>query len=156
MQSFDHLQDSGPEKSLIPSKAKHTWDTAAIVEEVQKWPENQHMNWTEIARRHNVPGRNGGQIVKTIVQDNGVDISRFSANSLKKCIRASKCRFPGKEIAIPANPTPAALQEDIGAMIDSGKLSLGEPCVPYTVAHLKADGVVVRTSCRSWTEVTTS
>ena len=40
-------------------------------------------------------------------------------------------------------------------MIDSGKFS-GEPCVPYTVAHLKADGVVVRTSCRSWTEVTTS
>jgi len=96
------------------------------------------MNWTEVARRHNVPGRNGGQIVKTIVQDNGVDISRFSANSLKKRIRASKCKFPGKEIAIPANPTPAALQEDIRAMIDSGKLSLGEPCIPYTLAHLKS------------------
>ena len=42
-------------------------------------PESQQMNWSEIARRHNVPGRNGGHIVKTVVQENGVELSAFNA-----------------------------------------------------------------------------
>ena len=97
-------------------------DTDAIVKEVQMWPESQQMNWSEIARRHNVPGRNGGQIVNTIVQENGVEVSRFSANPLQKRARSSKRKFLGQEVFIPANPTPAAIQEDAKAMITSGKL----------------------------------
>ena len=47
-------------------------------------------------------------------------------------------------MSIPANPTPAAIQEDIKA---TAKLSLGELCVPYTLAHLKVvDGELITTS----------
>ena len=55
MQSFEQLLSGGPEKSHIPSKDKHTWDTDAIVKEVRMWPESRQINWSEIARRHNVP-----------------------------------------------------------------------------------------------------
>ena len=147
MQSFEQLPSGRQEKSHVPSKDNHTWDTDATVKEVQMWPESQQMNWSEIARCHNVPGRNGGQIVKTIVQENGVDVSRFSANPLQKRTRCSKHKFPGQEVSIPANPTPAAIQENIKGMITSGKLSLGELCVPYTLAHLKVvDGELITTS----------
>ena len=83
MQSFEQLPSGRPEKSHIPSKDNHTQDTDAIVKEVQMWPESQQMNWSEIARRHNVPGRNGGQIVKTIVQESGRCVSFFSKSIAK-------------------------------------------------------------------------
>ena len=57
--------------------------------------------------------------MKTIVQESGVDVSRFSANPLQKRTRSSKRKFPGQEVSIPANPTPAAIHEDIKAMITS-------------------------------------
>ena len=83
--------------------------------------------------------------MKTIVQENGVEVPRFSANPLQK--RIYKCKFPGQEVSIPANPTPATIQEDIKVMITSGKLSLGEPCVPYTLAYLRVvDGELITTS----------
>ena len=55
MQSFEQLPSGRKEKSHVPSKDNHTWDTDATVKEVQMWPESQQMNWSEIARRHNVP-----------------------------------------------------------------------------------------------------
>ena len=69
----------------------------------------------ELERCHNVPGRNGGQIA---VQENGVEVSGFLANALQKCTSSSKRKFPGQEVSVPANPTPAAIQEDIKAMHD--------------------------------------
>ena len=53
-------------RAIFPPKI-NTHGTQMQLLEVQMWPESQQMNWSEIARRHNVSGRNGGQIVKTIV-----------------------------------------------------------------------------------------
>jgi len=32
-------------------------DTDVIVKEVREWPQDQQINWSEVARKHNVPGK---------------------------------------------------------------------------------------------------
>jgi len=80
-QSFEWLPKCKCTKSHVVSQTKlNTYDTEAILAEVQEWPEGKQMNWSEVAQRHNVCGGNAGQTVKAIVEENGIDVSRFSAN----------------------------------------------------------------------------
>jgi len=65
--------------------------------------------------------------VKAIVEDNGIDVSRFSANPPAIRMRSCKRKFVGNEVSIPANPTPALIKQDIKGLVASGKLSLSEP-----------------------------
>lgn len=59
----------------------------------------------------------------------------------------SKRKLPGKEISVPANPTPVAIKANIKSMLASGTLSLGEPYAPYSLSHVKVvDGQVVKTT----------
>ncbi len=146
-QSFEPQSATKRVRSHIPSANNRSWDTGAIVKEVQEWPEGTHMNWSEVARRHGVPGGNAGQIVKEIAIENGIDVSQFSTIPTHKRQRACKHKLPGKEISIPANPTPAAIRADIKSMLASGTLSLGEPCAPFSLSHMKVvDGQVVKTT----------
>ena len=59
-------------KQLGPSPAKKqkrhsssdencSWDTGTVLNELREWPEGVRINWSEFARRHNVPGRNAGR-----------------------------------------------------------------------------------------------
>ena len=93
---FELLPGGGHHRSHIPSHVNHTWDTDAIVKEMREWPQNQGVNWSEVARKHNVPGKNGGQIMKTIAEMCGVDVSQFSGGR-KERTRVRKCRLPGLE-----------------------------------------------------------
>ncbi len=132
-QSFEHQPQLKRVKSHIPSASVSLWDSEAIVKDVREWPDGKKMNWSELARCHGVTGGNVGQIVKGIVEESGVDVSRFSERPTHRQARASKRKLPGQEVFIPANPTLAAIKADIQAMIADGKLVLGEPCAPYTL-----------------------
>ncbi len=47
--------------------------------------------------------------------------------------RHCKAKLPGKEIAMPSMPTPSSIREDIAQLVCTGKLQLGEPCVPFSL-----------------------
>lgn len=147
-QSFEQSSATKRVRSHVPSQNNRSCNAEAIVKEVQEWPEGKRMNWSEIARRHGMSSGNAGQIVKEIAKENGVDLSPFVVKHAKpKRSRSSKHKLPGGEISIPANPTPASIKADIKSMIACGKLTLGEPCAPYTITHVKVvQGNVIKTS----------
>lgn len=41
----------------------------------------------------------------------------------------------GGEVSAAQNPPPNVLQQQWKAMVDSGQLSLGIPCAPFTLVH---------------------
>ena len=49
------------------------------------------------ARKHNVPGKNGEQIMKTIAEECCVDVSQFSGGG-KEWTRVRKHKLPGQEL----------------------------------------------------------
>jgi len=51
---------------------------------MREWPQDQGVNSSEVARKHNVPGKNGGQIMKTIAEKCGVDVSQFSGGGKER------------------------------------------------------------------------
>jgi len=63
---------------------------------VREWPQDQGINWSEVARKHNVPGKNGEQIMKTVAEECCVDVSQFSGGG-KERTRVRKCKIPGQE-----------------------------------------------------------
>ena len=48
-------------------------------------------------------------------------------------LRSSKAKLPGNEISVPAIPTVTSLKEDVSELLESGRLTMGEPCSAYTV-----------------------
>ena len=54
-------------------------------------------------------------------------------------------KLPGGEISTPSLPTPAAITAEKKDLIACGKLSIGEPCSPYTVTKsvVTAEGEVI-------------
>lgn len=50
-------------------------------------------------------------------------------------MRAKKLKMPGGEVLVPCHKTVEAVKEDWVKMIESGELTLGEPCTPYKVTR---------------------
>lgn len=48
-------------------------------------------------------------------------------------MRAKKLKMPGGEISVPCHKTVDTIKGDWASMIESGELTLGEPCAPYTI-----------------------
>ena len=55
----------------------HNWDTDAVLEAAREWPDSTPINWTAFARKHNVPGRNCGQVVNEYLAKQGVDVLKL-------------------------------------------------------------------------------
>ena len=49
----------------------------------------------------------------------------------------------GGEISVPTNPSPAIVCNEWMDMIQSGLLSIGEPCSPYTVTKFVSKGGLI-------------
>ena len=45
--------------------------------EVESFPEDQIINWSAMARKYNILQENGGQILKTVAEKRGIDVSRL-------------------------------------------------------------------------------
>lgn len=52
------------QKTHSPSFENVEWDTNAVLADLRGWPEGKKIVWSKFAAEHNVPGRNGGQVVK--------------------------------------------------------------------------------------------
>lgn len=88
------------------------------------------INWSQVAKEHNIPGSNCGQILKEFAAENGIDVFKRQPNTRA---RAKKLRMPGGEISVPTHRTEKGIKTDIENMINSGELCIGESCVPYSI-----------------------
>ena len=114
-----------------------------ILEKLMEWPPEKAMNWSELGRQSGLTVPNMGQKVKAVATECGIDVALYVGS--KSCSsRLSKSKLPGNEISIPCMPTIATLREDVNHLIDSGKLSMGEPCSHYMVVRSSVcDGKLV-------------
>ena len=95
--------------------------------ELENFPPNEKINWTAMARQHNILSKNAGQVLKETAKKHGIDTSRLEhkMDSTPRS-RRHKCRLPGGEISIPCLPTVNTIKEEQKQLIISGKLNLGE------------------------------
>ena len=65
--------ESGKVRTHSPSLSSIAWDTAGAMVEITNWDTTTKLNWSSLARKYNVPGCNGGQVLKEYAQSHGVD-----------------------------------------------------------------------------------
>ncbi len=93
------------------------------------------MNWTKAAHIIGIEQSNGGQIVKEVAQTHGCNIAileQSKSDSTPRSRRA-KSRLTGGEISMPTLPTTDVITTEKKRLIESGALTIGEPCIPHTV-----------------------
>ena len=120
-------------KKHSPSFSEVTWSKEDLLQRLQNWPTDVNINWTQIANEHNIKGANRGQIVKEFAAENGFDVEKLDGRTVGTRTRRRKLRMPGREISVPTHRTAEGIKEDWTAMINEGKLTLGEPCCPSKI-----------------------
>ena len=76
------------------------WDKEALKEEVVNYPNGTRVNWSDLARRHNIQNtngetaKNGGQIAQDWLTSAGANVKRFkrSNTTTEERIRRKKLR----------------------------------------------------------------
>lgn len=136
-QSFSTPELNPPQpkkaKKHSPNFENVSWDTANLETTLRNWPPGTPINWSAVAREHNVPGGNAGQVVKEFAAEKGINTSDIPSSTPRRQIitRSSKKRLPGCNVSIPANPPVAAIDKEIQSWVTSGRFTLGEECSPY-------------------------
>ena len=140
-QSFETPEAKRERYAIRPPKTKKhspkfdrvTWDKERLHHTLVNWPENETINWSQVARDHGISAKNGGQIPNEFAKERGIDTEPLDnrKGGVKMC--AKKLRMPGGEISVPCHKTVDAVKEDWARMIESGELTLCEPCAPYTI-----------------------
>ena len=119
-------------KSHSPKECSLTWDVDAAMEELENFPEDSIINWSAMARKYEIPQKNGGQILKETAQKHNIDVSKLDhRQNTTPRVRQRKCRLPGGEVSGPTLPPKQVIVEDKKQLIASGEHSIGEPCAPY-------------------------
>ena len=106
---------------------------------MREWPVGKVINWSEFAREHNIPGRNGGQVAKEYAEENGIDVFNLDNRREKTRIIARKLKMTGG-VSVPTHSTVTQIKEDFSKMITDGTLTLGEPCHPHTLVRYSTSG----------------
>lgn len=134
--SFDTPIPPKRHKSHSPKEENLGWDVQSAMETLKSFPENKKINWSDRARKFNVPQKNGGQVLKETAQKDGIVMQTDSTPRLRR----SKTKLLGGEISIPSLPTKEAIVQEKKSLIASGEHSIGEPCLPYTVTKSIVNG----------------
>ena len=95
------------------------------------------ITWSAIARKHNVKGRNRGQIVKVFARQSGFDVA-----ALEGCPERERTPRPRAQkrkmlsgVSAPCLPTVDKIKELNDTLVASGEILLGQPCAPYTLTR---------------------
>lgn len=126
-----YMNNSPNFKRHSPDFNNVTWDKQQLETTLTNWPEGGRINWSLVAE-HGISAKNGGQIVKEFAKEKGIDTTKLNGRRDGSRMRAKKLKMPGGggEISVPCHKTQQALKDDWQKMIESGQLTLGEPCSP--------------------------
>ena len=113
------------------------FDKDKIREEVENYPENVVVNWSDLARKRNIRNtqsevaKNGGQIAKEFLKSVGVD-ERVRRVGNDERVRRKKVRGQGGEITVAAPQTIESLKAEMKKIL-SGEYIVGQQIVPRKV-----------------------
>ena len=125
------------QKRHSPADENCSWDTNAVLNDLNQWPEGVRINWSDFARKHNVPGRNAGQVVKEFAKRHNINTFSLDQRPDTPRTRPRRYKLPGREISSPSLPPLNAVLKERDQMIADGRLKIGEPCTPYTMTRFK-------------------
>ena len=136
-QKYDRAKhsDNTSSRKHSPNFENVHWNKEGLLEKLKNWPKDISINWSELAWEFNIPGSNKGQVAKEFAIHNGLDVFSLDKRPKSTRIRARKLRMPGGEISVPTHRTVEGIKEDWTKMIQSGELTLGEPCYPHTITR---------------------
>ncbi|KAL5487073.1 hypothetical protein EMCRGX_G019632 [Ephydatia muelleri] len=138
--------NAGKKKTHSPSMEENvTWDTTAALNELKNWSdEDKKINWSQVARQYNIPGKNRGQVLKEFARKNGLDTYALDGLAENRRTRAKKLKMPGNEISMPCTSTTQMVKEKWAADIEDGTYSIGIDCAPKEMTVVTCrDGEVV-------------
>jgi hypothetical protein len=136
-QSFCSPQPAKKKKTHSPDLSNVTWDKEKVKGTIANLPAGTVINWSQLAREHDVPGKNAGQVVKEFVEREQIDMSHITTPKRKPTFRPRRRKLPGTQVPIPSNPSISAVENEICFMITSGRFTLGDECSPYTLTKYK-------------------
>ena len=131
--SFEPPPQAKRKKSHSPSEQNLTGDVNGAMDEIRNLPDGERINWSALARKYNVPQKNGGQILKQLAEHRGIDMSNLDQKKVTLHQRKCKKRLPGGEISTPCLPTKGEIMNEKKRLVESGDLTIGEPCTPYVM-----------------------
>ena len=67
-QSFEKPPAPKRHKSHSPNLDRVQWNKKKVITDLRDYPTDKRINWSQFGREHDVPGSNGGQVVKEYVQ----------------------------------------------------------------------------------------
>ena len=132
-QSFDQCEVSHPNKKRRINDSILEQYKDIVISKLSDWPQDKRINWSELGRLCGLNAKNRGQIVRDIAEESGIDTTQYAQQARSSIVRSSKAKLPGNEISVPAMPTVLSIKGDIKMLLDSGTITLGEPCSPFTV-----------------------
>ena len=140
---FEHNPPKKP-KSHVPLLENINWNPDKVLSDLQSLPQGEIVNRCGLARKHGLTCKNSGQVVKEFARSKGLDVARLDCRPTTPRSRASRRKLQGGEISMPSTPIGRSLQESWKAMVHAGTLTLGKPCVSYTIRKYftKDDGSV--------------
>ena len=131
--SFEKPAEPLKPKSHSPREQNMSWNLEEAMTELENFPPDQRVNWSGVARKYNIPGKNAGQVLKETAKKHGINTAALDQRDTTPRRRSRKCRLTGGEISIPCLPTITQVKEDQKQLILSGQLSVGEACAPFSL-----------------------
>ncbi|CAH1248619.1 Hypp8311 [Branchiostoma lanceolatum] len=115
------------------------FDREGLKNKVMDWEENSEVNWTQLAVKYNIKGKDGelpgnaGQLVKLWLQSQGVDTERFKGSTTCTGDRIRRARLrigTDPKITMPTTRTEAQMRKELRLCIREGEVNIGDFIVP--------------------------
>ena len=112
-----------------------------LCEVLENWEPGKKFVAAEVAREFGVSLTDASNKIKLLAMELGVDIPELTIGSKPK---STKKKFQGTRITMPVPPSSKKLKKQESELLESGAISVGEPCAPVTLSRYRK-GVEVET-----------
>ena len=111
--SFEYETSEPPSKvpkRHSPSYQKCIPNSDVLLHDIENFPPGEYINWSQMARKHNISGSNAGQVVKEFSQAHYVNTSKLEKAAKTSRSRPKRCKLPGGKVSSPALPSVGQIQ----------------------------------------------
>ena len=145
--AFESKETARPQTEMAKNEKKKrnpvgNLDTKVFdKEQGESYTDDVALNWSELARWHNVqnmngePAKNGGQIIKEWLKSEGVDVAKFKRkhDGNHENIRRKKLRGQGGEITVTTPQSIDSVKAELRGKIAFGEYTVGQQIAPRKV-----------------------
>ena len=130
-QCFETVPSAEDRRARGQIKRRHSpttmpFRTEDLIAEAKNFQPGCSINWTKLARKYDVPGANGGQIIKDFLREEGFNVDHVSPPRAQHARR--KMKVLAANVKVPQQPSAPALKMEMINKIEDKQILTGEPC----------------------------